>query len=482
MTLTRQLSPDEGGFATVARYWTDGGPFLYGPTWVDRPPGLIGLFALAEHLGRYGVRLTAAAAAVLLVAAVALASGSIGGRTAARWAAWLGFALSSSVLLDAERLDGELVAAMFDAMSMASVLRALRDGANRIQSAAYGLGAGLTATAAALTKQNFVDGLVFASVLLLVAAVGRRNRRSYPLGRLVGTAAGLVAGVAVLIGAASFWARAHHGIDALLFALYGFRSAATAVMAQWSWAAPLHRLGVLVAVAAASGVGVLLLHLAYRRRNRLWSTSPLAWALSAAASVELVGVLGGVNYWVHYLIALVPTVAVAGGLSAHRPVPGWRATRRLAVGAVVVTVVASPVSAVQAAVTPSASYTTGRWIADSAHPGDTITVTYTRANIIYASGLRPAYPFMWSLPTRTLDPQLSVLTRVLEGPRAPTWVVQWDDLSDWGLDSGHQVEAALAGAYRPAGRVCGRAVWLHDGVHRQLAPAPSRRACGPGAE
>ena len=45
----------------VAQHWQQGGRFLYGPQWVDRPPGLIALFAAAEHLGPYGVRLGATA-------------------------------------------------------------------------------------------------------------------------------------------------------------------------------------------------------------------------------------------------------------------------------------------------------------------------------------------------------------------------------------------------------------------------------------
>src|SRR3954447_21047056 len=56
LSLTRRLGPDEGGFAMVARYAGTSGSYLYGPQWVDRPPGLIGLFALADRIGPYGVR------------------------------------------------------------------------------------------------------------------------------------------------------------------------------------------------------------------------------------------------------------------------------------------------------------------------------------------------------------------------------------------------------------------------------------------
>ena len=71
LSLTRRLGPDEGGFAMVAQHWNQAVGFLYGPQWVDRPPGLIALFATVEHLGPYGVRLGATLAAVLLVGALA---------------------------------------------------------------------------------------------------------------------------------------------------------------------------------------------------------------------------------------------------------------------------------------------------------------------------------------------------------------------------------------------------------------------------
>jgi hypothetical protein len=480
--LAGPLSSDEGGYAVVARYWTDRGPFLYGPTWVDRPPGLIAAFALADRLGRYGVRLTALAAAVLLVAAVGLAAGAVGGRSAAHWAGWLGFAFSSSVLLEADRLDGELLAATCVAVSMALLLGTLRRSTGRLGSAACAFGAGCASVAAVLMKQDFVDGLAFGSVLLLLAAINAGNRRSFGPGRLGVTAVGFAAGVVVTLVVASIWARDHRGVDALLFALYGFRAAAAAVMAHGPSAAPLRRLGTLAEVAVETGVAVLLLHLAFRHGRTLRTASPLAWAFAAAAVVEVGGVLAGENYWRHYLIALVPTVAIAGGLSARRLLPGWRATRVLALAAVLVTVVVSPVTPLGAATAAGPSQTIGRWVAESAQPGDTITVAYSHANIVDASGLRPAYPYAWSLPIRTLDPHLSRLTGVLEGHRAPTWFVRWNALAAWGLDSRHQVQAALGDAYHPVGSICGHRVWLHDGLHRSLATVPTPQSCRGGAE
>ncbi len=478
LSLTRQLGVDEGGFAMVARHWREPGPFLYGPQWVDRPPGLIALFALAEHLGPYGVRLVAALLAVVLVAAVAAAAEAVGGRPAARWAAWTGFALSSSVLLEAQRLNGELAAATLVSVSVAGVLRAARASTTvsaTVRSAAVAGGAAATAV---LMKQSFVDAFAFAGVLVATGLATRENRLVYRPRRMVAAAGAFLAGAAAPAAATLLWARAHGGVHGLAYAMYGFRSDASAVMARWTWDAPLHRLATLVLLAWLSGLLFLLVHLGFSHRRRLVRVDPLPWAMTAAAGVELFGLLGGENFWPHYLIALIPTAAVAAGLSVHRRAPGRRWTRRLVVLSVAVTAAASPMVAIAAASTPSAAYTTGRWVASSAHRGDSLVVPYTHANVVGASGLEPAYPYSWSLPVRTLDPHLSLLTRTLDGPDAPTWVVRWDDPHSWGLDPRSRVDAALSRHYRPVATVCGHAVWLHDGARRRPAPQPPLSACG----
>jgi hypothetical protein len=107
-------------------------------------------------------------------------------------------------------------------------------------------------------------------------------------------------------------------------------------------------------------------------------------------------------------------------------------------------------------------------------------VPFTHANVVEDSGLKPGYPYAWSLPVRTLDPRLDLLTSTLTGPEAPTWVVRWDASYSWGLDPDHRVASALRAHYRSVARICGHAVWLHDGDTRQLAPTPPAGACGTG--
>ena len=54
--LAAPVTPDEGGFLIVAKAWSQPGHGLYGPYWVDRPPGLIAVFRVATTLGaRLGI-------------------------------------------------------------------------------------------------------------------------------------------------------------------------------------------------------------------------------------------------------------------------------------------------------------------------------------------------------------------------------------------------------------------------------------------
>jgi hypothetical protein len=231
LALSRHLWPDEGGFAMVARYWDTGGRYLYGPQWVDRPPGLLLVFDAADHLGPFGVRLTATAVGVALVAAVAWAADAAGGPTAARWAAWAGFAFASSVL-SAQALNGELAAALFVSLSVGAVLRAVPAAPGRAQTWAMGSVAGACASAAVLVKQNFVDGFAFAAVVLLVGTVASTNGRRYRPSTVAAAASAYVLGAAAPVAATAGWAITQHRGGQLLYAMSGFRTDADRVMAR----------------------------------------------------------------------------------------------------------------------------------------------------------------------------------------------------------------------------------------------------------
>jgi hypothetical protein len=465
MFLTTVLGSDEGGFAMMAKNWTRPGSYLYGPVWVDRPPLLIAVFWVANQLGPYGTRILATACAVVLVLACAAAARIAGGRRAERWAAWTACGLGSSVLFVTQALNGEPIAAPIVAIGIAALLASVR------RHGAWSVLAGLAAMSAVLVKQNFVDVFVFAGVLLVLSG------RELGLRRTTWRCGGFVAGAAVPAVAALLWARAHAGVGALAYAMFGFRMDASKVMASWSFAAPRQRLWDLGVLALASGLFTLLAVVAVTHRRQLRRLDPVSCALVVTILVEVAGILVGGNYWSHYLIALIPTISLAAGIAAVRGRPQW-SWMRAAVGlALVASLVADPVLAIKSSAGGSADAATSRWLRDSARTGDTLMVPFTHANVIDMSGLRPAYPYNWSLPIRTLDPHLDLMVRTLNGPAAPTWVLRWDNPHAWGFDPGNRVDHALTAHYREVATLCGHAVWLRKGEPRDLARVPSGEDC-----
>jgi len=264
-----------------------------------------------------------------------------------------------------------------------------------------------------------------------------------------------------------------------LYAMFGFRADAARVIAGWSLAGPLHRLQDLGALALVSGLALVVGLLAVTQSRRLTRRGPVAYAIAAAFAVELAGVLGGGGFWSHYLLALVPTTALAAGLAAAGPLASPRGHRSSAwwTRALVLLALFAMVARLPWAYPLShaydGSYAVGRWIAASADPGDEVTVLFTHADLIEASDLAPAYPYSWSLPIRTLDPHLDLLVATLNGPRAPTWLVRWDGPNAWHLDPSGRVQAALRNHYIEVAAFHRHTVWLHDDRSRRLAPLNS---------
>jgi hypothetical protein len=184
-------------------------------------------------------------------------------------------------------------------------------------------------------------------------------------------------------------------------------------------------------------------------------------------------VLGG-SYWGAYALPLIPGALLALAITASL------GRLHLAVSRVISLAVAA--SCVHALVGwglghsvgdsdgPIAHYTGGA-IADVAAPGDTILVLYGRADIVLASGLRDDYEQLWSVPMRTLDPNLDQMKALLAGSHPPTWIVGWSPVRSWGLDADGELRRMLATSYTKRQSPCGVPVWLRNGVTRPAFPA-----------
>ena len=456
------LRPDEAGFTLVARAWEPQSDSMFGPYWVDRSPLLIALVRAADALGGPVVlRVLGALGCALLVVAAAQTARLIAGDRAAAWTAVATAAVTSNPSIDAVAAKGELLGIPLIVSSFWLSLLALRRG-----SPGWAAGAGLLGGLALGLKQNLVAGLVFGAVLLLGSwLTGRVGRADFL--RLAG---GALLGAAAPVAATVVWAMsAGVHLSTLWYAVYGFRSDALDVILRTSSAANEERARELLIVAFAGGIawiiGGFLVHL----RSEWESDRTLTLATLAVVLVDGLGLVLGGSYWRQYLFGLVPATALCAAVLTARASRRGVAMRTLIVAAAVISVV-SWVGWLTQNLDGSKSadeYYTGEAVGAAARPGDTLVVYGGRADIQYASGLPSPYQHLWSLPMRTLDPDLAQLTALVESPDRPTWLVEWADFDAWDSPGAATLRAAVQERYVLHGLGCrDRPVYLRRDATR----------------
>lgn len=466
------LRSDEGGYLLAARHWETGGEFLYGDYHVDRPPVLMAIYRLAA-LSDWDpmIRVVSIPFAVVTVAALARAGYLVAGARGACWSAAVAAALVTSPALAADQADGELFALPLVATSVALTLEAWHSRGHR-PAFWYAVAAGLCAATAPLVKQSFLDALVFMAALVTADSL-LRGRVLPGRGPLMTVGAGL--GAAVPLLAVSVWARST-GVDAttLWAELVAFRVDAFEVLWQASTHRPLTRGVHLVVLAVVSGM-VPLAWAWCRTCRRGMRGSPEHWAVSCTLAFAVAAVVAGGSYWAHYLLQLVPMLALAAGITAASDrVPGtaMRWAVRLTVLSVVV---AAAATTTVYAVVPGvwSEQRTGAWLAEHSRPPDTAVVVYGHPSVLEAADLRSPYPYLWSLPMRTLDPDLARLRATLVGPDAPAWIVQTSALNSWRIDGDDRLRSIIKARYDVVATICGNAVWLRSDLTRPVAgPSP----------
>ena len=463
------LLPDEGGFLLVAQNWTSG-PYLYGQLWVDRPPLLILAFRVIAPFGATGVHLLASLSSAFFVLAAGWAGWAARGGTAARWSAIAAAALSASALMGSQELDGELLAIPFVMVACAAILHAVYRSQSKLARVTFALASGGAGSAALLVKQNFAEGLVFGFVILVAHLVTCRGyKRRDEFASMLLAAAAFAAGAIGVLASVAVWAAGNGQLSALWFATYTFRIEAMHVMNAGSLDPQKTRAVELAELAVVSGIGYLAIAAVRASAPAARRLDPFALALLAGLGVEFVGIVLGGNFWSHYLLGLAPMVALGAGAAAVN----GRWTRRLVMLCAATTLIATPVAAVNAHLWESSATRVGAWLRVASSPGDSAVVTFSHPNALQESGLTTPYPYAWSLPVRTLDPQLHLLTQTLEGPNAPTWVVEWDNFNAWRLDPQQTFAQVVSDHYRLVATVCGIPVWLRDGTFRSVPPRPA---------
>ncbi|MCW2924434.1 MAG: hypothetical protein JWM98_1838, partial [Thermoleophilia bacterium] len=215
-----------------------------------------------------------------------------------------------------------------------------------------------------------------------------------------------------------------------------------------------------------------------------------AAGLLGMCALGLFGIVMGGNWWVHYLTQLAPFLAMGVGLVAATPGRSGGATRQRGTGATrrwanvlaattlltwCGTLYWTEIEGPQR--TPTA---VGDWLRQAARPGDTALVTWGHANVLHESGLATPYRLAWSLPVRVQDPHLDELDRIMRGPDAPTWIVEWRPFESWGLDPTGRVRTTVWQRYERVPDVCGKTVYRLRSRAADPLPVADAAACSSG--
>ena len=469
------LIPDEGGFYLVAKTWSTHGKNLYGHYFVDRPPGLIVVYKLAaitDHV--VSVRVLGAAAAVVTVLALARAAHRLGLPVVAP--AVVAGALLSNPVDESIYGSSGLFAVPWVALAFLCTIEMMRS--ERTRSYVFAALAGVAATVAVSMKQNYVDGFVFAGVVLLVHVLQRRSTLRLALLRGLALTLGAAIVVAAMVVQSLF---TEAGPKALWLAAVSFRFQASEVLAETAAHGTAYRLTLLVLLLVVTGIVPLVLALLLRATRSGFRGSPWAWACGVALVLDVPSMVLGGSYWPHYALQVVPAAALAAALA-------WRISvlTRLAVGLVVVSAVANVVGFavhVENRQTDKVD-AIAQWVARSSKPSDTATVLFGHGQAQLATGLQSPYEHMWSLPIRTLDPELAELTGLLaQDSTRPTWILLFNSPNAFDLDKSGDFRAALHRDYVQVAKVCRvPRVWLRRDQQRALTHAPRCTANAPSSD
>jgi hypothetical protein len=460
------LESDEGGFLMVAKQWHGHGNALYTDQWVDRPPFMLLVFKFAATLGgdRLAVRLLALAFGCVFVVSAYWAGRVINGSRGAVSAAVVATFISSSFAFHGFALTGECIAGTFVMASCALLLEATYGQVTRKWGTGLAVASGILAALAFLSKQNFLDAGVFAFALLIV-----QPRQTW---RLI---LGFGAGVAIPVLATLSWVVSDDGpgLYRMWVAMFRFRQRSITVIEDASLAAPLERLRWLIVLAVVTGLVSLAWQTVAAARKSAGSHR-VRIALVVMLAYVIFSIAAGASWWTHYLLQLGSVLAMGAALASQRPLPTWRRH-----GPATVLAIASVVGAgvgvhqmSQGTLASQDDQQVADFLKSASEPGDSVVLAYGSPNIIEESGLTTPYRYAWSLPVRTRDGKLRLLVETLEGPNAPTWLVEIGNFNWWELDT-PEFETARHDYYRLFANVCGHDVYIHVGDSRERPATPA---------
>jgi 4-amino-4-deoxy-L-arabinose transferase-like glycosyltransferase len=443
------LVTDEGGYATIARLWSQGYRLYGSVAWVDRPQALLILYRIAGLAGSAaGFRTLALVAAAVTTCAVAAVAWALAGRLAGVLAAFLYALVSPAPHIEGFTANGELLAGAFAATACAAAAWWLRERRPWLLVAA-----GLAAGTAPLVKQSAVDGLAVLAAAILIGGSPRGRSTLIALAAALVTPA-LAVTHALVTGFHAWW-----------WAIAGYRSTTESVASGDTGSrvrlffdsipGALEDLPLLLVFGAVGAVAAARLQVL---------TLPLTWLV-----VGFLGLLAGGLYHPHYWVQLVPPLAVLAGIGADRLASRPLVLAGLAACGLAVTLLWS--AEVYATGSPNAvsrltsnddriisAPAVGRTLAAETRPGQPVSVLWANAAVYWYANRPPALRYLWYLNVQHIAGAAASMRQTFTGPHPPAAVAVYQSPDQ--LDPSGTIRRVLDTRYRALKPIDGIPVYV----------------------
>jgi hypothetical protein len=432
---------DEGGYAYAARGWLDGTGQLYDDLWISRPQGIFALYGLVfETLGTgvLALRFTAWVFGALTVYATWLVGRRWTSPRVANSAAVLSAILVSWPNFEGFTANAEIFMGVPAAFAAFWLLRMSQERWSAPQLFAVGVLSGL----ATVLKPSGVVMLFTAwAFIWLVDDASRAERLKRGGWVLLGMS---------LVGAITFIHGYMLGWDDFFYATVTYRltlqSSATVTVTGH-----LRSIGSLTYTSAPL-VGFFLMIWAFRARLPLRSvfgasldaarraTRPMdangagglllaTWTIGA-----VLGIAMGGDWWSHYMIQVVPPLALWIAWNFDGIYHAMRHWRRALLVTMMTILVFLPFGVIVDGTDGMLDTLYGHpgypaqdkvaaYIRERTEPGDTIYVAFDQAAIYYLSDRKPAYRHLYDQELRALPESYADIIGILSGPDRPLYIV-----------------------------------------------------------
>lgn len=431
---------DEGGYAYATRGWLDGTGQLYDDLWISRPQGIFALYGLVfETLGTgvLALRFTAWVFGALTVYATWLVGRRWTSPRVANGAAVLSAILISWPNFEGFTANAEIFMGVPAAFAAFWLLRMAQEGWSAPQLFAVGILAGL---ATVLKPSGIVMMFTAWAFIWLVDDASRVERLKRGGWVLLGT---------TLVGAITFIHGYMLGWDDFFYATVTYRltlqSSATVTFTGHLWS-----IGSLTYTSAPL-VGIFLTIWAFRTRLpmravfRADGDAPrrdgrrhprnagglllATWTIGAVAGIAMGG-----DWWSHYMIQIVPPLALWIAWNLDGISSALRHWRRVLLVAMTTTLVFLPFGVIVDGTDGMLDTLYGHpgypaqakvaaYVRERTAPDDTIYVAFDQAAIYYLADRKPAYRHLYDQELRALPESYADIIGIISGPDRPLYIV-----------------------------------------------------------